>query len=1086
MKRKIISLTLLLAILCAFLPQLSLSATALEAETASFISRSDGVWLWPLSQSAYNSFSDWAGCNGNSSCKFHSGNNHGGCSAASHATSDGNGHNGIDVGVVAGTSVYAAADGTLYCTSTNWESRGITAVVEHPAGTDTNGTSWSYYSIYQHLQSVVSSSDQKTVSAGDTIAYSGNTGGSASYAAHLHFGIVLAKSGLGYSMSRDPNSVLSGIEGEGWIQTSGFQKGRILNNPALNSPAGYPTGNSAVVPNLKSHAGSVMYTFDKSEVTIGGTYLSKCTSYPAHCKIKANANTNAMSLPCSSGTDSTSTVVESVSSGATMTATELILNSAGNYWYKVTTSDGKTAYVPASKMDYISSITSDVTISDANAPTNLSVGEKFSIKGTIQATYNDLINVSAYVYSGFGRADATVTGGSATVSGKSYTLLNSEVDRKVLFNQLPAGNYTYAVYATCKNYYAVDEKTSASNTKEIGLHSAYFTVTDSSVSTYVVTFDANGGNCSVSTATVATGNPIGTLPTPTRDGYTFSGWFTSASGGTQVTASTIVTSNLTVYAHWTEKPKTVTLYDASGSVWKTGSCAAGSAYTLPDTYPTKSGSYFSGWSYQQNAEVFDIRPGDSIDIPADVSLYPVYVTHAQAITGEPVLIYNIADFTEDGYTISEEVYELTREVDASYWTDWSAYSTTAVKASDTVEVKTTAMYRYYYYLCPGCGDHNPLAGGCGCGSSSYDWHETWSTIAYSKSNYSTVSYATSKCSTTSLGDGQLWYFSAGNKNDTAIGTSDSDSSSTVIATGYSSRSYVAKTETKTQMVVAYQLTAVTVSSLEISSMPSKTTYEVGESLDTTGLSVKVTYSDGSTKTLDSGYTVSGFDSTSAGKKTVTVSYKGKNTTFIVTVNKTETVEPSDAQFVFESKSVSSGQTITVEITAANVPAISSLMLENFQYDSDILEFVSAELHLNATISEWDPADMSAVAAFSGNTDINGLVMTMTFQVKEGAEGDSTITCNAIAYEIPESGGQTAVNLKVVPGTITALAYERGDVNGDGYVNSNDAIYLLRYTLSPSRYPINQNGDMNGDGYVNSNDAIYLLRYTLSPSRYPLS
>ncbi len=63
---------------------------------------------------------------------------------------------------------------------------------------------------------------------------------------------------------------------------------------------------------------------------------------------------------------------------------------------------------------------------------------------------------------------------------------------------------------------------------------------------------------------------------------------------------------------------------------------------------------------------------------------------------------------------------------------------------------------------------------------------------------------------------------------------------------------------------------------------------------------------------------------------------------------------------------------------------------------------------------------------------------------------------------------------------------RGDVNGDGYVNSNDSIYLLRYTLSPDRYPINQSGDMNGDGYVNSNDAIYLLRHTLTPNRYPLA
>lgn len=65
------------------------------------------------------------------------------------------------------------------------------------------------------------------------------------------------------------------------------------------------------------------------------------------------------------------------------------------------------------------------------------------------------------------------------------------------------------------------------------------------------------------------------------------------------------------------------------------------------------------------------------------------------------------------------------------------------------------------------------------------------------------------------------------------------------------------------------------------------------------------------------------------------------------------------------------------------------------------------------------------------------------------------------------------------------AYIPGDVNGDGYVNSNDVLYFLRYTLSPGRYPINQSGDMNGDGYVNSNDVIYLLRHMLSPGRYPL-
>lgn len=49
------------------------------------------------------------------------------------------------------------------------------------------------------------------------------------------------------------------------------------------------------------------------------------------------------------------------------------------------------------------------------------------------------------------------------------------------------------------------------------------------------------------------GSTYGTLPTPTRSGYTFAGWYTSENGGVQVTSSTtvLVTSNHTLYAHWT-------------------------------------------------------------------------------------------------------------------------------------------------------------------------------------------------------------------------------------------------------------------------------------------------------------------------------------------------------------------------------------------------------------------------------------------------------------------------------------------------------------------------------------------------------
>ena len=42
----------------------------------------------------------------------------------------------------------------------------------------------------------------------------------------------------------------------------------------------------------------------------------------------------------------------------------------------------------------------------------------------------------------------------------------------------------------------------------------------------------------------------GTLATPAREGYEFVGWFTAANGGEQIDETTIVSENITVYAHW--------------------------------------------------------------------------------------------------------------------------------------------------------------------------------------------------------------------------------------------------------------------------------------------------------------------------------------------------------------------------------------------------------------------------------------------------------------------------------------------------------------------------------------------------------
>ncbi len=69
--------------------------------------------------------------------------------------------------------------------------------------------------------------------------------------------------------------------------------------------------------------------------------------------------------------------------------------------------------------------------------------------------------------------------------------------------------------------------------------------------TVTVSFNANGGRLDETSRTIAAGAAIGATPVPERLDYVFAGWFTAAFGGRLVTASTVVSSDTVLYAHWT-------------------------------------------------------------------------------------------------------------------------------------------------------------------------------------------------------------------------------------------------------------------------------------------------------------------------------------------------------------------------------------------------------------------------------------------------------------------------------------------------------------------------------------------------------
>lgn len=202
---------------------------------------------------------------------------------------------------------------------------------------------------------------------------------------------------------------------------------------------------------------------------------------------------------------------------------------------------------------------------------------------------------------------------------------------------------------------------------------------------------------------------------------------------------------------------------------------------------------------------------------------------------------------------------------------------------------------------------------------------------------------------------------------------------------------------------------------------------------------------------------------------------------------TVTVSETDPKLVIGDALAKMGDTITVQIAPANVPALKSLMLHNFVYDKTKLQLVDGTLRVaDAVISNFDIETEEALLAFVDNSDINGVILELTFKVLVNEYyGDYPVSCTILAKQKDGTGTEVDVPIRVVDGKVTVMKPTRGDVNGDGKVDSDDSIYLLRYTLMPEMYPINQDGDMNGDGVVDSDDAIYLLRYTFLPTQYPL-
>ena len=177
------------------------------------------------------------------------------------------------------------------------------------------------------------------------------------------------------------------------------------------------------------------------------------------------------------------------------------------------------------------------------------------------------------------------------------------------------------------------------------------TATFTTVAIYTLTFNANGGTVSEGSRRVTYGAVYGTLPTPSRSGYTFNGWFTAASGGSQVSSGTKMgASNVTIYAQW--KANNMSLMDGAWTC--SNNCLPGqSTYGISTSALTAQtwGNYNASW-YVNFAKNVDLTNYNRIQMNVSATLYNHGSVH---IYVDNTLIYSAQYNNVSGAAVSYDV-----------------------------------------------------------------------------------------------------------------------------------------------------------------------------------------------------------------------------------------------------------------------------------------------------------------------------------------------------------------------------------------------------------------------------------------------
>jgi adhesin/invasin len=232
---------------------------------------------------------------------------------------------------------------------------------------------------------------------------------------------------------------------------------------------------------------------------------------------------------------------------------------------------------------------------------------------------------------------------------------------------------------------------------------------------------------------------------------------------------------------------------------------------------------------------------------------------------------------------------------------------------------------------------------------------------------------------------------------------------------------------------------------------------------------------------DGTYTATYTASDQPGTETVTVAMEGNSQALDIVLTEVEVIVDAK-ELIIPEVTGAPGDSITVPINISDAAGVSGADI-TVAYDANVLTAtegrktaLSSAMNLETNIGIPEQVILS-MASTEPIASGSGALVEMVFTISANAEADTETPLTFADAELYDAQLQTIPAETQDGKVVIGPACMKGDVNGNGRIQSNDAILTLRISAQLMTATPYQEcaADMNDDGRVRANDAIAILR-----------